>query len=200
MITVTDYAKKHNISYEAVRKQINRYQDELDGHVYKVNRIKTLDEFAENLLDERRRINPVTVYTTERKDELQRLADQNQVLMQKVMELQDQLIKGQDLLLEAGKAKLLLDVQNERITTLTETNNDLSKQLIIAQGMKDAADQQRNEMRDLCERKQSELDQAKEKILAGDLQIQNKDEKIEDLTAQIEALKNRSLWERILNK
>lgn len=116
------------------------------------------------------------------------------------MELQDQLIKGQDLLLEAGKAKLLLDVQNERITTLTETNNDLSKQLATAQGLKDAADQQRNEMRDLCESKQAELDQAKEKILAGDLQIQNKDEKIEDLTAQIEALKNRSLWERIINK
>ena len=200
MITIKDYAKKTGVTYEAVRQQIANYKEELKDHIKVINRVKNLDEYAENFLDERRRINPVTVYTTERKDELQRLADQNQVLMQKVMELQDQLIKGQDLLLEAGKAKLLLDVQNERITTLTETNNDLSKQLATAQGLKDAADQQRNEMRDLCESKQAELDQAKEKILAGDLQIQNKDEKIEDLTAQIEALKNRSLWERIINK
>lgn len=38
MISLKDYAKNKNVSYEAVRKQVNRYKTELEGHIHKVNR------------------------------------------------------------------------------------------------------------------------------------------------------------------
>ena len=47
MISLKDYAKKKNVSYEAVRKQVNRYRDELGDHLYKKDRTQYLDEEGE---------------------------------------------------------------------------------------------------------------------------------------------------------
>ena len=44
MITIRDYAKENNVSYEAIRKQIKRYEDELNGHIIKQNRTQFLDD------------------------------------------------------------------------------------------------------------------------------------------------------------
>ena len=38
MISLKDYAKNKGVSYEAVRKQVSRYREELEGHIQKVNR------------------------------------------------------------------------------------------------------------------------------------------------------------------
>ena len=44
MITIKDYAKQKGVSYEAIRKQIKRYEDELEGHLVKQNRFLMLDD------------------------------------------------------------------------------------------------------------------------------------------------------------
>lgn len=33
MVSIRDYAKMNNVSYEAIRQQVKRYEDELNGHV-----------------------------------------------------------------------------------------------------------------------------------------------------------------------
>ena len=55
MITIRDYAKENNVSYEAIRKQIKRYEDELNGHIIKQNRTQFLDDIAVAILDQHRR-------------------------------------------------------------------------------------------------------------------------------------------------
>ena len=43
MISIRDYAKKNNVSYEAIRKQVKRYENELRGHIIKKSRTQFLD-------------------------------------------------------------------------------------------------------------------------------------------------------------
>ena len=54
MVSLKEYAKNKGVSYEAVRKQVNRYKDELKGHISKVNRTQYLDEEAVAFLDSKR--------------------------------------------------------------------------------------------------------------------------------------------------
>jgi paraquat-inducible protein B len=54
MISFKDYATKHNISYEAVRKQVIKYEEELKGHVILKNKTRFFDDFAESFMDEHR--------------------------------------------------------------------------------------------------------------------------------------------------
>lgn len=92
MISMKDYALKHNISYEAVRKQVKRYQNELQSHIHKVERTNYLDEEAEAFLDDKREKNPIVVIEDDRKNEIQRLHDENKTLLLKITELQSLLI------------------------------------------------------------------------------------------------------------
>lgn len=61
MISIKDYAAQKNVSYEAVRKQIKRYETQLDGHLERVGRTLYLDDDAVAFLDDKRKKNPVVV-------------------------------------------------------------------------------------------------------------------------------------------
>jgi len=85
MLTIAEYAKSRSVSYEAVRKQINRYSIELDGHISRQGRTQYLDSEAEAFLDSRRQKDPVFV-----------LDDRDRVLQEKeqrIAELEDLLQK-----------------------------------------------------------------------------------------------------------
>ena len=116
MISIKDYAKEHNITYEAVRKQIKRYQKELDGHISKVNRTKFLDDFAVEFLNEKRKNNPVVIIEANKDEQIQRLNEENKALLMKIAELQEQLLKEKDnvKLLQEEKIKLLESKQEEK--------------------------------------------------------------------------------------
>lgn len=111
MITLKDYAKKKNISYEAVRKQVNRYRDELGDHLYKKDRTQFLDEEGEAFLDQKRASNPVILVEHDKDEQIEELTQQNEILKIKIMELQDQLIKSKDQLLERDQQ--LLDLKDQ---------------------------------------------------------------------------------------
>ena len=61
MVTIKEYAKNKGVSYEAVRKQLNRYSGELKGHITKVGRTQYLDDDAVQFLDSKRAENPIIV-------------------------------------------------------------------------------------------------------------------------------------------
>lgn len=111
VISIKDYAKSKNVSYEAVRKQINRYRKELDNHIQKVGRTQYLDETAIAFLDEKRKANPVVVFESNKDEEIERLKEENKNLLLKVMELQDQLLKEKE---------CVQRLQEEQITLLEE--------------------------------------------------------------------------------
>lgn len=109
MISIKDYAKEHNITYEAVRKQIKRYQKELDGHISKINRTKFLDDFAVEFLNEKRKNNPVVIIEANKDERIQQLSEENKALLLKIADLQEQLLKEKDnvKLLQEEKIRLL---------------------------------------------------------------------------------------------
>lgn len=109
MISIKDYAKSKSISYEAVRKQINRYKDELGAHISKSNRTQYLDDEAVAFLDKKRESNPIIIMQTDDKERIERLENENKALLLKVAELQEQLLqeRQETKLLQQQKIELL---------------------------------------------------------------------------------------------
>lgn len=115
MVTIKEYAKQKGVSYEAVRKQINRYQSDLKGHISKVGRTNYLDDKAVEFLDGKRAENPVVLVEAAKDEQIQRLQDENKALLIKVAELQDQLLQEKDKVkqLQAEKIELLEEKKKE---------------------------------------------------------------------------------------
>lgn len=118
MVTLREYAKSKNISYEAVRKQVNRYKKDLEGHIIKEKRTQYLDDDAVAFLDSKRVESPIIVAEIEKDEEIQRLHNENKNLLIKVAQLQDDLLKEKD------QVKLL---QTEKIELLEEKNEESKK-------------------------------------------------------------------------
>lgn len=94
MISLRDYAAESGVSYEAVRRQIKRYEKELEGHIHKEGRTQFLDDEAVAFLDGHRAKTPIAVYDKSRDEELERLREENQRLHNKVEMLQDSLLQS----------------------------------------------------------------------------------------------------------
>lgn len=118
MVSLKEYAKNKGVSYEAVRKRVNRYKDELKGHISKVNRTQYLDEEAVAFLDSKRAESPIIIMESGKDDEIQRLEMENKALLLKVAELQEALLKEKD------QVKFL---QNEKIELLEAKNQKAEK-------------------------------------------------------------------------
>ena len=118
MVSLKEYAKNKGVSYEAVRKQVNRYKDELKGHISKVNRTQYLDEEAVAFLDSKRAESPIIIMESGKDEEIHRLEMENKAVLLKVAELQEALLKEKD------QVKLL---QNEKIELLEAKNQKAEK-------------------------------------------------------------------------
>lgn len=106
MITLREYANKHNISYEAVRKQVEKYHKDLKGHIVKKGNARYLDEKAEAFLDKKRSTAPVIVYEAKENvkdkqiDNLKREVDD---LRKEITKLQNNLISSRNQVIEVGQ-------------------------------------------------------------------------------------------------
>lgn len=101
IISLKEYARQHNISYEAVRKQVKRYSKDLAGHIVKDGRQQLLDEDAVAFLDSKREKNPVVIFNQDKDDTIKALEAENKSLLHRVVLLQEQLAEQK--LLTAGK-------------------------------------------------------------------------------------------------
>ena len=84
-----------NVSYEAIRKQVNRYKTELEGHIHKVNRTQYLDDKAVAFLDSKRTESLVILLQMDKDEEIQRLSDENKALLVQIAQIQNELIQVQ---------------------------------------------------------------------------------------------------------
>lgn len=130
MVTIKEYAKTKGVSYEAVRKQVKRYHNELKGHISKVGRVNYLDEKAAEFLDSKRAESPIIIMETAKDEQIQRLQDENKALLIKVAELQDQLLKEKDAvkLLQSEKIELL-QAREEKKEEETKQEQEESKEI-----------------------------------------------------------------------
>ena len=84
MVSLRGYEKKKNVSYEAIRQKVKRYEDELNGHIIKQNRTQFLDDVAVDILDQHRKENPVVIINQDTDSRLKQLEDENKNLLIKV--------------------------------------------------------------------------------------------------------------------
>ena len=207
MITIKDYAKQKGVSYEAIRKQIKRYEEELEGHLVKQNRFLMLDDEAVQFLDSKRSENPVIVYEQNKDEELEQLRHENKVLLIQMNTVQDQLGKVQQkLIAEMNATKLLTQEKVQYLEYKAQSEQkevqlkDLARALDAAPAK---ADQQEAVLR-LKEQQIGALTAAKETAAAS---LKAADEKIAAAEARAKAaeeeasrLKNRSFWDRLFNR
>ena len=207
MITIKDYAKQKGVSYEAIRNQIKRYEDDLEGHLVKQNRFLMLDDEAVQFLDSKRSENPVIVYEQNKDEELEQLRHENKVLLIQMNTVQDQLGKVQQkLIAEMNTTKLLTQekVQYLEYKAQSEQKEIQLKDLARARDAAQAkADQQEAVLR-LKEQQIGALSAAKETAAAS---LKAADERIAQAEARAKAaeeeasrLKNRSFWDRLFNR
>ena len=113
MLSLREYAEKQHVSYEAVRKQLARYREELGEHIIKQGRKQFLDEEAEAFLDEKRKGNPIIVMEQAKDEKIEELTAQVEALTTKVLQLQDQIIARDDKVMELQERLLLLSAPQQ---------------------------------------------------------------------------------------
>jgi chromosome segregation ATPase len=207
MITIKDYAKQKGVSYEAIRKQIKRYDAELEGHLIKQNRFLMLDDDAVQFLDGKRSENPVIVYEQNKDEELEQLRQENKMLLIQMNTVQDQLGKVQQkLIAEMSTTKLLTQEKIQYLEYKAQSEQkelqlqDLAKARDAAQAR---ADQQEAVLR-LKEQQIGALTAAKETAAANlqeaRVRIEEAEARAKAAEEETERLKKRSFWDRLFNR
>lgn len=110
MISLKDYAAQRNITYEAVRKSVTRYKDELEGHITIVDRTQYLDDEAVAFLDEKRKKNPVVIIQQNKDEVIEQQAAQ-------IAELKDKLLAAQEVIINQKDEIIQLKDQNHALLT-----------------------------------------------------------------------------------
>ncbi len=207
MITIKDYAKQKGVSYEAIRKQIKRYEDELEGHLVKQNRFLMLDDEAVRFLDSKRSENPVIVYEQNKDEELEQLRKENKVLLIQMNTVQDQLGKVQQkLIAEMNTTKLLT---NEKVQYLEYKAQAEQKDLQLQDLAKarDAAQEKSDQQEALLRLKEQQIgaltaakESAAENLQAAQTKLEELEKRAKAAEEETNRLKNRSFWERLFNR
>lgn len=96
MKTIKQYAEEQGVSYEAIRKQIGTYKEELKDHIVIKGRTQYLDDWAVEFLNERRKENPVILINQDKADEVEALRQQIETLRTQLLLSQNALIKSQE--------------------------------------------------------------------------------------------------------
>ena len=207
MITIKDYAKQKGVSYEAIRKQIKRYEDELEGHLVKQNRFLMLDDEAVRFLDSKRSENPVIVYEQNKDEELEQLRKENKVLLIQMNTVQDQLGKVQQkLIAEMNTTKLLT---NEKVQYLEYKAQAEQKDLQLQDLAKarDAAQEKSDQQEALLRLKEQQIgaltaakESAAENLQAAQTKLDELEKRAKAAEEETQRLKNRSFWDRLFNR
>ena len=117
LMTIKQYAQSQHISYEAVRKQVAAYKQDLQDHIIRKGRTQYLDEYAVEYLTKRRRESPIILMNMDQNEENQRLKEEIESLRVKLMTAQNELLKEKD---------RIISLQDEAKKTL---DGDLSRQI-----------------------------------------------------------------------
>lgn len=134
LITLKQFATEQGITYEAVRKQVVKYSEQLSGHIIKKSRVQYLDEQAVDFLKGKRRESPVVLVTETQSEEITKLKDQVDTLKNQLLATQQDLLKAKDqvIALQDESRKVLEDRgKYEALAQENEIKSSELKQLRI---------------------------------------------------------------------
>lgn len=132
-ITLKEYAATRGIAYEAVRRQLRTYANDLEGHIGMNGNARTLDDFAVEYLDTKRAKPPVVVMSTRAEQDIPDASiEEIAALKTKIEELSTQLIAAQQHLIEVQQREIAYAEEMakgrqaiEQVKLLTERADDL---------------------------------------------------------------------------
>lgn len=160
MVSIRDYAKMNNVSYEAIRQQVKRYEDELNGHIIKQNRTQFLDAVAVDILDQHRKENPVVIINKDTDSRLKQLEDENKNLLIKVAQQADKISQLNEDLKNKIEQMTSLLLENKEKTLLLEQKKDQAEEI---NQLKEQLDQEKKEQLNEIEKLKNELEKEKNK-------------------------------------
>ena len=204
LITLKEYAEQNHVTYEAVRKQVKRYEEALGDHIIKDGRQQFLDDYAVAFLDEHRAKNPVVIYQASKDEEIERLRAENENLLRNIAALSAWKADNAMAIAAATQTQLLLEN--------TRSELDATKQEVAVQTEAAAkANQRAQEAEERATNLQEQLDserEAKDQIIATQAaeikaiqdDAQQATQRADDAESQVQRLKNRKWFERLLRK
>lgn len=204
VISLKEYAKNNNISYEAVRQQVVRYAEELGEHLIKDGRQQFLDEDAVAFLDGKRQKNPVVIYQAGKDEEIERLEGENKALLRKIATLQEELLKVKDEHLALSEKSIqlaLLEADNETVRHRAE-QAEADRQ--AAEERARAAEQDRvatekalEQMRQEAKKRADEAFAAEEQRIQAEERRIDAERQVLERDRQIEELKSAGFFKRL---
>ena len=194
MISLKDYAKQNNITYEAVRAQVKRYHQELEDHIVRDGRTQYLDDVAVAFLDERRQKNPVVVYQQSKDEAIEAMRLELEGAYKKIAEQAVQITELQQFKLDTMEKRHLLEdaqaAQAARERELAEREANIVEEIKTAsqeaaEAAKQAADEywvlEVDKVKEEAQKAREDADYLHQQELAA------RDEKIREL-------ESRNLW------
>ena len=131
MVTIKEFARTENCSYEAIRQQIKRYETDLKSHIIKQGRTRFIDEYAAKFLREKRRAAPIVIQEQNKDDELQQLRDENKNLLIKLAAVQEELHQLDIEQRENIKFRLEADQNKKQLEAAEQKANDAAEELAL---------------------------------------------------------------------
>lgn len=143
MTTIREYADRHGISSEAVRKQIKNYEKQLGDHISRQGKLIYLDEEAEAFLDEHRMVKAVILEEHDKytQEALEKAKLEIMKLQQQIIGLQEEKILLQE---KAGKVELLEARQEDQSKLMEEKEKIREDQIALMQSQLDDMREQRD--------------------------------------------------------
>lgn len=123
MVSIKDYARDCGVSYEAVRKQIKRFEEELRGHIHQQGRVQLLDDVAVAFLNEHRAPQPVVIYDQGTNPRMEELEAENRELEKENADLWRRLDAAKDKIIELQPAQAKLQAAEDARHLLEESRD-----------------------------------------------------------------------------
>lgn len=190
ILSLKEYAEQKNVTYEAVRQQVNRYKDDLGSHIIRDGRQQFLDEVAVAFLDEKRERNPVVVVQQSKDDEIERLERENKNLQIKITEQADKIAN----LAEWKAEKALQIAQVEQQTLLLEEKTKLAVAAAVQEVKNQSEDDKREAVRAAEERIARELSEKYQK------EVEELQSKLKQAENELDQERGKSIWQRLFGK
>lgn len=193
MLTIRDYADRHHITYEAVRRQIAQYSDELGEHVIVKGNRKYLDDFAVEFLNDHRQDRPIIVADTSRDEQIAAAEAENKNLLIKIAELQERLLASQASLIDAQKLRL-------EAAALEESKKEVQTNLDRAQDEISSLKRVLSNSETLQAQQEEKIKQAKEAEKRAYSEVQRLQEALAAEKARADAAEQKSWWQKLIGR
>ena len=125
MLTIKEYAKSRDITYEAARQSLNRSKPEIEQHIHKHGRTQYIDDIGIDILDQHRisKVSPEIFTGKEDPTEtIDSLKNEIILLQKQIIELQKEANIG----IEAQTRLKMIEANTEKVE---KENQDLKKEL-----------------------------------------------------------------------